>query len=144
MSKWLASALACSYPDLQQMRKMSFNIFPPGSLVTYFDRQHQRFIYNLVTKRRFFHKTTYETLELSLQAVKRHLKRHNIYELAIPKLGCGYDQLHWPAVFSILFKVFSGSNLTITIFQATRQPSMPVPQFTTLSARFSVESLLNF
>ena len=107
MSKGLASVLAYSYPDLQQMRKMSFNLFPAGFLVTYFDRQHQRFIHNLVRKRRFFPKPTYETLELSLQALKRHLKRHKIYEIAIPKLGFGYDQLHWPAVFSILFKVFS-------------------------------------
>ena len=117
MGKGLASTIACCYPELQELRKLPINTFPPGSLVTYFDQQHQRFIYNLVTKRRFFHKPTYATLELSLQALKRHLKRHIIHELANPKLGCGYDQLHWPAVFSILFKVFSGSNLTITIFQ---------------------------
>ena len=54
MGKGLASALACSYPDLQQMGKMSFNLLPSGSLVTYFDQQHQRFVCNLVTKRRFF------------------------------------------------------------------------------------------
>ena len=120
MGKGLASTIACCYPELQEMRKLTINSFPPGSLVTYFDQQHQRFIYNLMTKSRFFYETTYETLELSLQALKRHLKRHNNFELAIPKLGCGYDQLHWPAVFSILFKVFSGSNLTITIFQPTQ------------------------
>ena len=120
MGKGLASTIACCYPELQELRKLPINNFPPGSLVTYLDQQHQRFIYNLVTKRRFFHKPTYATLELSLQALKRHLKRHNIHELAIPKLGCGYDQLHWPAVFSLLFKVFSGSNLTITIFQPIR------------------------
>ena len=106
LGKRLASALAFSYPELQQMRNMSLNLFPPGSLVIYFDQQHQRFIYNLVTKRNFFNKPTYETLELSLQALKQHLKLHNIHELAFPKFGCGYDQLHWPTVFSILFKVF--------------------------------------
>ena len=119
MGKGLASTIARCYPELQELRKLPINTFPSGSLVTYFDQHHQRFIYNLVTKRRFFHKPTYETLELGLQALKQHLKRHNIQELAIPKLGCGYDQLHWPKVFSILFKVFSGSNLTITIFQPT-------------------------
>ena len=103
------------------MRKLPINNFPPGSLVTYFDQQYQRFVYNLVTKRLFFfQKPTYGTVELSVHALKRHLKRHDFHELAIPKLGCGYDQLHWPTVFSTLFKVFSGSNLTITIFQPTR------------------------
>ena len=120
MGKGLASTIACCYPELQELRKIPINDFPPGSLVTYFDQQHQRSIHNLETKRRFFRKPTYETLELSLQALKRHLKRHNVYELAIPKLSCGYDQLHWPAVPWIFFKVFSGSNLTIIIFQPTR------------------------
>ena len=121
MGKCLASTIACCYPELQELRKLPINDFPPGSLVTYIDQQHQRYIYNLVTKRRFFHKPKYATLELSLQALKRHLKRHNIYKLAIPIIGCGYDQLHcWPTVFSLLFKVFSGSNLKITIFQTNR------------------------
>ena len=116
MDKGLASAIACCYPELQELRNLPLNNFPPGSLVTYFDQQHQRFIYNLVPKRRFFHKPLNETLELSLQALKQHLKRHNIQELSIPTLGYGYDQLHCPTVFSILFKVFSGSNVTITQF----------------------------
>ena len=61
-----------------------------------------------MTKRQFFHKPNYATLEFSLQALKRHLKRLNIYELAIPKLGCGYDQLHWPTVFFPLIQSFFG------------------------------------
>ena len=71
MGKGLASTIACRYPELQEL---PINNFPPGSLVTFFDQQHQRFIYNLVTKRRFFQKPTYETLELSLQALEQHLK----------------------------------------------------------------------
>ena len=115
--KRLASKIATCYPEFPELGKLPTNNFPPGPLVTYFNQQHQRFIYNLVTKRRIFHKPTYETLELSLQALKQHLQRHNVQELAIPKLGCGYDKLHWRTVFSILFKVLSGSNLTITLFQ---------------------------
>ena len=120
MGKSLAYTIASCYPELQEMRKLPKNNFPPGSSVTYFDQQHQCFNHILVTKRQFFQKPTYETLELSLHALKRHLMRHIIHALAIPKLGGGCDQLHWPTVFSILFKVFLGSNLTITIFQPTR------------------------
>ena len=117
MGKDFASTIACCYLELQELRKLPINNFPPGSLVTYFDQQHQRFIYNLMSKRRFFHKLTSRTLALNPHALKQHLKRHNIQELAIPKHGCAYDQLHWPTVFSILFKVFSGSSTTIAIFQ---------------------------
>ena len=106
MGKGLASTITCCYPELQALRNLSINNFPPGSLVTYFDQQRQRFIYNLETKRRFFHKPTYETLELSLHALKPHLERHNICEIAIPKLGCGYDQLHWPNFFRFYSNFF--------------------------------------
>ena len=106
MGKCLASAIACCYPELQELRNLPLNNFPPGSLVTYFDQQHQRFIYNLVPKGGFFHKPSNETLELSLQALEQHLKRHNIQELAIPTLGCGYDQLHWPKVFDSIQSFF--------------------------------------
>ena len=52
MGKGFASAIACCYPELQELKIT--NDFPPGALVTYFDQQHHRFIYNSVTKRRFF------------------------------------------------------------------------------------------
>ena len=105
-AKGLASAVACSYTELQQVRKLSFTLFSPGAFVTYFDQQHQRFSYNLLTKKQFFQKPTYEALEPNLQALKQHLTRQKIPERAIPKLGCGYDQLHWPTFFPILFKFF--------------------------------------
>ena len=120
MGKGLASTIACCCLELQEVRKLPINNFPPGSLVTYFHQQHQRFIYNLVTKRQSFRKSTNATLQLSLQALKRHLKRHNIHELVIPKPGCDYDQLHWPAVFFNFIQSFFGFNLTTTIFQPIR------------------------
>ena len=70
MGKGLAFTIACCYPELQELRKLPRNNFPQSSLVTYFDQQHQRFIYNLVSKRQFFYKPTYETLELSLHALR--------------------------------------------------------------------------
>ena len=57
MGKGLASTIACCYPELQELRKLPINHFPPGSLVTYFNQQHQSFIYNLVTKKTIFPQT---------------------------------------------------------------------------------------
>ena len=90
MVKGLASTLACGYLESQQLRKLSFNLFPPGFLVAYLDQQNIRYLSHSVTKRRCLQKPTYETLELSLKVLKQHLKRPNVEELAIPKLGCGY------------------------------------------------------
>ena len=120
MGKDSASTIACCYPELQEWRKIPLKNVRPGCLVTHFDQQHHRYTYSLLTRKRVFNKATFETIELSLQALRQHLERHNMQELAVPKLGCGYDHLHWQTVFSILSKVVSGSNLSITIFQPAR------------------------
>ena len=120
MKRGLASAIAYRNPELRQLRSQAQKRLPQGSLVSYFDRFNQRYIYNLVTKTRFFHKSTYESLELSLMALRQHLERSNIRKLSIPRLGSGRDRLHWPTVFSILYRIFSKSQITITIVQPSR------------------------
>ena len=120
MKRGLASAIAYRYPTLRQLNFDTQKRLPPGSLVSYFDRLNQRYIYNLVTKKRFFHKPKYETLQLSLMALRQHLERHKIRALSIPRLGSGLDRLHWPTVFSILYRIFSKSPITITIVQPPR------------------------
>ena len=98
--------LRCEPTLFDEMRKVSLRLFPLGSLVAYFDQQNNRYLYISGIKRRFLNSPTYESLEVSLQASKQHLKRHSIQEIAIPKLACGYDHLHWPTDFSFLFTVF--------------------------------------
>ena len=120
MARGLAFAVGCRYPGIKSFRNQKFSSLPPGSLVTFFDPVSKRFIYNLITKLRYFHKPTYDALQLSLYALRTHLERHNIRELSIPKLGCGLDQLHWPTVFSILFRVFAQTTISITIHQPIR------------------------
>ena len=120
MRKGLASTIACCYPALQQMRFYSPKCIPPGTLVAYYDASRNRFVYNLVTKRRFFHKPTYDTFQLSLLALKQHILRHNIKEISVPRLGSGYDRLHWPTVLALLYQVFSNINVAINIVQPPR------------------------
>ena len=120
MQRGLAFAVACRYPALKSFRTQCQEL-PPGSLVTYFDPTRKRYIYNLITKSSFFHKPTYEALQLSLIALRRHMERHNIRTLSVPKLGCGLDNLHWPTVFSLIFQIFSGTNILLTLHQPQRR-----------------------
>ena len=98
-----STAAEYRHPALRQLRFHTRKRLPPGSLVSYFYRLNQRYIYNLVTKTRFFQKSTDETLQLSLMALRQHLERHNIRALSIPRLGSGLDKLHRPTVFSRSF-----------------------------------------
>ena len=57
MGKSLASTIACCYPELQALRNLPKNTFTPGSLVTFFDQQHQRFFLQFSDKKTVFPQT---------------------------------------------------------------------------------------
>ena len=57
-----------------------------------------RWIFNLVTKKRFFHKPRLDDLEKCLVNLKNCVIRSNVKYLALPKLGCGLDRLDWNTV----------------------------------------------
>ena len=116
----LVGAVHRHYPALYNLQHLTRPRPPPGSLIACYDHDSKKFIYTLVTKRKFFHRSNYDTLQMSLLAMKSHMERNNIREIAIPRLGSGYDKLHWPTVFSLLYNIFSNSNVQIVIFQPTR------------------------
>ena len=111
MKRGLVSAIAYRNPTLRQFRFRTKKRLPPGSLVSYFDRVNRRYIFNLVIKKKFFYKPTYETLQLSLMALRQHLERHNIRALSIPRLGSGLDKLHCRPFFLSYIKLFPKQNL---------------------------------
>ena len=43
---------------------------------------------------------------MSLLAMKSHMERNNIREIAFPRFDSGYDKLHWPTVFSLSYHIF--------------------------------------
>ncbi|XP_064399918.1 ADP-ribose glycohydrolase OARD1-like [Halichondria panicea] len=79
-------------------------------------KKHGRFIYYLVTKQRHFHKPTYETLNFSLQAMKKHCLANKVSELCMPMIGCGLDLLDWGKVKPLIVQVFAGIRINITIY----------------------------
>lgn len=68
---------------------------------------------NLVTKERYFHKPTLETLRQSLEDL--HAQSPEIKRLAMPKIGCGLDRLEWTDVREIIREVFGGTEVMILV-----------------------------
>ena len=68
-----------------------------------------KFLYNLVTKSKCYHKPTYQSLEKSLEALSLHVSQHEVTQLALPKIGCGLEKLEWPVVRYMIEKFFSVS-----------------------------------
>ena len=72
-------------------------------------------VFNLITKERYWHKPTYQSLEASLISMKILINNNDVKYLAIPKIGCGLDKLQWGKVREIIQKVFEDVDIEILV-----------------------------
>ena len=75
-----------------------------------------KFIYNLVTKDKYFNKQTYENLRQSLAAMKEHAVKNQVKNIAMPKIGCGLDKLEWNTVRNFILDVFLDTSINIDVY----------------------------
>lgn len=72
-------------------------------------------ILNLITKERYFHKPTYQSLRTALAAMKTICQKETITKIAMPVIGCGLDKLSWDKVSEVIKEVFSDSDIEILV-----------------------------
>ena len=92
---------------------------------------HQRPIYYLITKPRYFHKPTLDALRQSLEVMRddfcRLLDNDGGLDrcIAMPRIGCGLDGLSWSGgdgrgassnVRDLLLDVFNGTGISLKVF----------------------------
>lgn len=70
---------------------------------------------NLVTKERYFHKPTLETLRQSLEDLRVQALERGLKKLAMPKIGCGLDKLKWDDVNAVIKEVFKDTEIQILV-----------------------------
>ena len=93
MSKGFADFLSHKIPGLRPTCKKARLLI--GQVFPFWDSTCRRYIYNLVTKERFFDKPDLPTLLITLEAMKSHAVMNGVSTIAIPKMGCeiGSDEL---------------------------------------------------
>ena len=69
-----------------------------------------------VTKAKYFHKPTYDTLQCSLTSLREHCTSRGIGQLCMPRIGCGLDRLEWGRVRQMIRDTFSDCDMSITIY----------------------------
>ena len=74
------------------------------------------FISYLVTKDKYYHKPTYDSLQQTLTQLKELCEKHLVTSLAMPKIGCGLDKLEWSTVKSMIKNTFLSFNIKITVY----------------------------
>ncbi len=72
-------------------------------------------VLNLITKERYFHKPTYQSLRTALAAMKTICQKETITKIAMPVIGCGLDKLSWDKVSEVIKEVFSDSDIEILV-----------------------------
>lgn len=70
---------------------------------------------NLVTKERYFHKPTLETLRQALENLRKQALEMKLTRIAMPKIGCGLDKLEWTVVREIIRDVFANIGIEILV-----------------------------
>ncbi|MBS1584607.1 MAG: hypothetical protein JSS82_03600 [Bacteroidetes bacterium] len=77
---------------------------------------HRRFLFNMVTKPRYFSKPEMTDIEKTLDALVIACQENNVEYLAIPRIGCGLDRLFWPAVLRTIKERFSGTGIVVVVY----------------------------
>lgn len=72
-------------------------------------------VLNLITKERYYHKPTYNSLKLALMHMKKLCIDNGIKYVAMPKIGCGLDKLEWSIVTKIIQDIFEDTDITIAV-----------------------------
>lgn len=73
-------------------------------------------VFNLVTKRRCFHKPTYDDLYTTLCDMRDQCIDKYITKIAMPKISTGLDRLNWDDVKDVIEDVFFDANIEIVIY----------------------------
>ena len=91
--------------------------YPPdiGSVLIYFDPISERYVFSLVTKFRYYHKPTYESVLASLYELREIVIDAGISHLSLPKLASGHDKLDFNIIFELICQVFDPLPITIYI-----------------------------
>ena len=105
MSEGFADFLSHRIPGLRSTCRKARLLM--GQVYHFWDSTGKRYIYNLVTKERFCDKPNLSTLSKTLKAMKIHASTNGVSTIAIPKLGCGLDQMNWQEVVKLLRDIFA-------------------------------------
>ena len=73
-------------------------------------------VLNLVTKRDYWGKPTYNTLRAALISMRSVCEKSGIQQIAMPRIGCGLDRLNWEDVKNVIQDVFRDTEVDITVY----------------------------
>lgn len=95
------------------MRCVSENNLNQPCVIPY--SNDDRIIFNLITKKNYWNKPTYETIEATIKDMAYMCKTYKIKYLGMPLIGCGLDRLQWQNVKELIEKHFKDLDIEIQV-----------------------------
>lgn len=115
MGKGIARIFNRKYPRMQRnLRTIIRENHMIGNFAIMYEGEGGKVI-NLVTKEKYFHKPTYESLRIALESCKNICIKNNIKKVAMPTIASGLDRLKWSEVSKIIQEVFRGMDIKILV-----------------------------
>ena len=72
-------------------------------------------VLNLITKERYFHKPTYDSMQCALAKMRMLCQMNDIKKVAMPIIGCGLDRLDFNVVSEIIKDIFKDEDIEILV-----------------------------
>lgn len=72
-------------------------------------------VFNLITKKLYWQKPTYGSLENALNELKICCTSMGVKKLIMPKIGCGLDRLSWGKVRNMIKDKFKDTDINIVV-----------------------------
>ena len=112
MSDGLAKTLCRVHPELRETPKVDLTHISAFQT----DSPKSRLVLSLVTKPTIKHFPTLQNLAITFKNLAEIVNTHKIYDLAIPRLGCGLDRQSWEIVKNLIDRAFRYSFVNIHLY----------------------------
>ena len=118
MSKGIALQFVTNFPLLNMLRQTYMYVGTAEAVPV-----RGFFIYNLVSKHRYWMKPSLEALKSCLSSMLEHAVLHQVSNISVPQLGGGCDKLDFKAdVLPLLITLFENSPVHIHVYFDVASP----------------------
>ncbi len=112
MGAGIAVEFVKRYPS---MRNLVLSMKPEVGQALYYNGANKRFVINLITKERYYHKPTRDNFNKTILDMKRVIDFYNIQKIALPLIGSGLDRLNWDESSKFIQETFVDTDIEILV-----------------------------
>jgi len=121
MSAGFAAITRDTYPELPGIIPKNL---PVGSAIVI--KHKQKLFGFLITKKNYFDKPTYETLDQSLTDLARRTEKRSVI---MPKIASGIDKLEWDNVLKMISQKLVDFEVTVYTIDTRKEKQFAIPKF---------------